>query len=243
MQIYIKKNYSDFSEAAANFTATYINENPGALLCIAAGNTPLGMLERLVALHRSKITDLCSVYYAGLDEWIGLGSDDTGSCQKVMMEAFYEPAGIPKDRFRLFDGLDSDCERQCAFMDEWIALRGGIGITILGVGMNGHVGFNEPGTPDVRGCFMATLDDVTIKAAEKYSINPGLRLSAGITIGWRTLYDARTVVLMASGFAKADIMKTALVGPVCADIPASLFQTHDNVTIFLDEGAASKLTK
>ena len=242
MIILITQDYNGLSIRAAKMTADFINGNPGTLLCIAAGKTPLGMLAELVAMHRRKETDLASVYYAGLDEWIGLGPGDTGSCYKVMTEAFYGPAGIPPDRIRLFDGSDADMERQRAAMEEWIAERGGIGFALLGVGLNGHIGFNEPGTPDTKGCLIVPLDEITITVSKKYSIKTSAQLKTGITIGWSTLLDARYAVLAASGAAKADIMKAALEGPASPAVPASLFQRHAGVTALLDKDAAAKLS-
>ena len=242
MKIIVARDFEELSALAAKKTAEYINEHPGALICLAAGKTPLRMFEILVGMQNRGETDLSSVWYAGLDEWISLGPNDAGSCHKVMTEAFYGPAGIPDGKIRLFDGLAGDMERQCAQMEEYIDSRGGIGYTLLGVGMNGHIGFNEPGAPDKKGCLIVPLDDITITVSKKYDINAKTPLTSGVTIGRRTLFDALAVVLMASGAEKADIMKAALHGPITSGVPASIFQEHRNATALLDRESASLLT-
>jgi len=209
MRIAIAEDYDELSEMAAHATAEYINNNPETLICLAAGDTPLGMLEILVDMHRHKEVDLSTVYYAGLDEWVGLGPEDIGSCAKVMSDAFYNPAGIPKDRIHVFDGLDKDIDKQCRSMEAWISHHGGIGFTLLGIGMNGHIGFNEPGTPDTKGCFSVKLDNTTKTVSAKY-FGKSRPVSTGMTIGWRTLLDAQTGIIMASGELKAPIVKAAV---------------------------------
>jgi glucosamine-6-phosphate isomerase len=236
----IAADYDELSGLAAKKVAEYIK--PDVLICFAAGDTPLGMFRELIAMQNRGEVDLCAPWYAGLDEWVGLGPEDKGSCVKVMTEAFYRPAGIPKERIRLFDGLNPDTDRQCREMEDWIATKGkgGISFTLLGIGMNGHIGFNEPGTPDISGCFVVDLDDTTKAVSQKY-FGMALPVCKGITIGWRTLFDADTVILMASGDRKSPVVNESLKGPVSLDVPASLFQKHGDITAMLDEGAAALL--
>jgi len=238
METIIATDYDELSRLAAKKVAGYIT--PDNLICLAAGDTPLGMFRELIAMQNRGEVDLSAAWYAGLDEWMGLGPDDEGSCIKVMTEAFYGSAGIPKERIRVFDGFDPDTDRQCRKMEDWISSKGGINFALLGVGMNGHIGFNEPGTPDIPGCFTVALDDTTKSVSQKY-FGKALPVTTGITIGWRALFEARAVALMASGANKAPIMKASLKGPCTLDIPASLFQKHEDVVVMLDEGAASLL--
>jgi len=238
METVITADYDELSRLSAKKVAEYIK--PDTLICFAAGDTPLGMFKELVAMQSRKEIDLSAAWYAGLDEWVGLGPQDEGSCIKVMTEAFYGPARIPKERIRVFDGLDPDMDRQCREMECWISSRGGIGFTLLGIGMNGHIGFNEPGTPETPGCFTVALDDTTKSVSQKY-FGKVLPVTTGITIGWQSLYEARTVVLMASGAGKAPIVRESLKGPSSVDVPASLFQKHDDVTFMLDKAAAALL--
>jgi len=240
MEIKVALDHEELSLMAAEKAADYIRNNPNTLVCLAAGDTPLDMLRELVSMQSRGEVDLSSAWYAQLDEWIGLGANDKGSCIKVMTDTFFAPANIPKDRAMFFDGLDTDMEYQCRKMECWIKAHGGIGFTLLGVGMNGHIGFNEPGTPDMPGCIIVPLDDTTKSVSQKY-FGKELPVTTGITIGWRTLLEARTVVLMVSSTKKASIVREALEGHVTIDIPASVFQRHKNVTVMLDEAASALL--
>ena len=242
MKLKIFEDYNELSRMTAQAAAGYIQNNPNSLVCFAAGDTPLGMLRELVAMQSRGEVDLASVYYAGLDEWVGLGRDDTGSCENVMYNAFYEPAGIPKERIRLFNGLAADLEAECRMMEDWIRSHRGIGFTVLGIGMNGHIGFNEPGAPDHDGCFVTELDATTKSVSKKY-FGMERPVSAGITIGWRTLFKAGRAIIMVSGGNKAEVVKAAYEGPITIDMPASLFQKHENVCLMLDKEAASGLSK
>ena len=238
MIVEVANDYNELSVITAKKVAEYIKSAPGTLVCLAAGNTPLGVFRELVRMQELGEVDLSSVWYAGLDEWIGIGSDDEGSCAQVMYNALYKH--IPVERIRIFDGLDTDSEKQCRDMEKWIASHDGIGFTLLGIGMNGHIGFNEPGAPDIEGCFTIALDDVTKSVSKKY-FNKEQNVSTGITIGWRTLFEARYVIFMASGKEKSQIVRKALREPMTKDVPASLFREHKNLTVMLDEEAASLL--
>lgn len=240
MNTIISENYTGMSMEAANVAAEYINSHPGALICFAAGATPMGMLEELIKMQESKAVDLSSAYYAELDEWIGLGYNDKGSCCQVMLDVFYTPAGIPEDRFHLFDGLDRNTDRQCKLMEDWIKSFGGIGLTVLGIGMNGHIGFNEPNPPDVNGCYAMPLDNITKAVSVKY-FDRQQPVEYGITIGWRMLKDAEKVILIADGEKKKQIVKTSLSGPIDPSVPASLMQDHPALTVIVDRGAGSQL--
>jgi len=229
---------NEMSAESAKIIAAYINRNPGKLMCFAAGNTPLGTFAELIAMQKRGEVNLSSVYYAQLDEWAGLGPDDTGSCFQVMRDSFYKPAGIPEDRLNVFDGLADDSEAQCRKMEDWINKHGGIGFALLGVGMNGHIGFNEPGAPGTDGCFIVNLDDTTKKVSSKY-FGKSLPVQTGITIGWKTLLNSGGILLQASGKEKAPVVKETLKGEATVNFPASLIQNHKNAIVMLDADSAS----
>lgn len=240
MNIFIESDYNGISFNASKTAAEYINNNPGALLCFAAGDTPLGMFEKLIEMQRKKEVDLSSVFYAELDEWLGLGYQDKGSCRQVMADNYYLPAGIPEERINVFDGLDDDTGAQCRQMEKWIELHGGIGLAVLGIGLNGHIGFNEPNTPETKGCFTVQLDDVTKAVSKKY-FGRTMDIEQGITIGHSTLKDAKRLILLASGAKKAHILSTALNGKKDPLIPASLLQHHPDLTVIVDKPAAAEI--
>jgi glucosamine-6-phosphate isomerase len=242
MNLKICADYTELSVAAAQRIASFIEGHPGALLCFAAGETPLGALKQLVRMQDEKQIDLSSMYYVGLDEWVGLGYGDVGSCKQVMHDNFYGPARIPAEQISVFDGLDPDMERQTTNAFTFIENHGGIAFTMLGVGMNGHLGFNEPGTsPDFTGG-VVTLDETTRSVGKKY-FNEPFHLEFGITIGIKTLLGAKEILLIANGEKKAGIIRKALAENPAVSVPASLIQRHRGLQVFLDTGAAAFLQK
>jgi glucosamine-6-phosphate isomerase len=225
----------------ASKVAAIIRENPGRLVCFAAGDTPIGMLCELIRLQEKGKCDLSSMYYAGLDEWVGLDYWQKGSCAQVMNDLFYFPARIPESRINIFNGNASDIKEECKKMNEWINIHGGIYLTVLGIGLNGHIGFNEPFGPDEEGCFDIALDETTKRVSEKY-FGKRLSVSYGITIGWRTLYKSQHVFVIAAGSHKSAIIKKAFTAKPSAAVPASLLQKHSDLTVALDKEAACELT-
>lgn len=230
-------NPGELAVAAAGKVAAYVNGHPGSLLCLAAGETPMAMLRELVTMQGRGLVDLRSVYYVGLDEWVGLGRADTGSCGQMMADTFYGPAGIPADRLRAFDGLAPSPEAECQAVAEWIDLRGGIGLAVLGIGMNGHVGFNEPGGASGKACDSVDLDTVTIAASAKY-FGRSRPVARGMTVTLINLLKSDKVFLLASGAHKADIIRRAFGQPPDTAVPASLLQGHPALEVLLDRDAA-----
>jgi len=230
------------SLAAARRVAAYSRLHPGRLLCLAAGDTPLAALRLLAGMEERGEAGLRAMVYVGLDEWVGLGPGDRGSCRRVMDENFYVPAGIPAGRRRVFDGLAADPAAECKSVAAWMAGHGGIGLAVLGVGLNGHVGFNEPGGPpgEAGDCRVVDLDETTRRVSAKYfgAPRPVLR---GMTVGLAALRASDNVVILASGSAKADIIGRAFGRPPSPEVPASLFQNHPSLEIHLDRESAAGL--
>jgi 6-phosphogluconolactonase/glucosamine-6-phosphate isomerase/deaminase len=232
----VASDAASLSEAVALAAAAWIARHPGALVCLAAGDTPLPVYRRLVDLQTSGQVDLSSVFYAGLDEWVGLGYSDRGSCLQVMTDTFYAPAGIPQDRRHVFDGL-GDPLAECRAMDLWISDHGGIQFTILGIGMNGHIGFNEPNAPDQEGCILVDLDATTKSVSAKY-FGEARPVRQGISVSARALFKAETIFLMAAGAGKAEIVRRVRMGAPSSAVPAAGLIGHPGLTIFLDREAA-----
>jgi len=235
MKIIVKDNYEEMSAACAEFISRYINANPGKLLCFAAGDTPLGILKRLVEMQDSGDIDLSSMYYAGLDEWVGLGYEDKGSCKQVMEDNFYRPAKIPREQIRVFDGK-ADADEEAKSVLDFIKDKGGIGLAMLGIGMNGHIGFNEPG---VSGDFeggQILLSDTSLTVGQKY-FDKKYNLKYGVTLGIKTLVEAKKVILIASGEKKADIVNCSLKASDDPKLPASYLSNHHDYYVFLDKAA------
>jgi len=236
----IYEDYDSLSKAVALRMAEFVRTNPQSLLCLAAGETPLGALRALVALQSENKVDLRTCWYVGLDEWLGLGYGDPGSCAQIMQDIFYGPAGIPSDHLSVFDGLDEDTDFQTKKAFDFIKARGGISLALLGIGMNGHLGFNEPGTTvDFPGGTI-DLDETTRTVGKKYFAKP-FPLDKGITIGLKHLLAAKRILLMANGEKKAGIVETCMRESPDPSRPASFLQDHPGFELYLDKGAASRL--
>lgn len=239
MRIEVFESGEKMAQALAGAIAEFVSTHPGTLLCLAAGDTPLAAYGELARMHKAGAVDLNTVDYVGLDEWVGLGRKDKGSCRQVMFEDFYDAAGIDHGRILAFDGLDGDLEGQCRAVDARIAAHGGIGLTVLGIGMNGHVGFNEPGADPHSAAHTVALDEITQRVGAKYFAN-GQVPRRGVTVGLGQLRGARHILLVANGEHKAPIVARALRGQESPEVPASLLR-GGNLTVWLDEAAAAKL--
>lgn len=241
MKTVISRDPSEAARSVARSIAEFIVQNPGSLMCFAAGDTPLSAFAELIKLQDSGEVDLSSVFYVGLDEWVGLGRETRGSCVQVMFDSFYDPAHIPADHVRVFDGLCVDTEAEKARIVDWIQEHGGkIDFTLLGIGMNGHIGFNEPYAGLPEGCIVIGLDDTTKAVSPKYFDRP-LPVERGIGVGAGELKKARKILLMATGAHKADIVRKTVLDAPSPSVPASLLADHPDIAIYLDEAAASSL--
>jgi len=236
MRLLVGRDYDEFSAIGATCAAEFIRQNPGKLLCFAAGDTPLGIYKALIAMQTAGELDLGSMYYVGLDEWAGIGYETKGSCAQVMQDTFYGPAGIPPDRIRVFNGLASDLEKECQEINRWIEERGGIALTILGIGMNGHIGFNEPFVDPEQETLVVDLDEVTARVGKKYFDGASCP-TKGTTVGIKRLKEAEEVILAACGHKKGEILKKTLVEPPTVAVPSSLMQDHDKLTVVADKSA------
>ena len=237
------RSFSTVTETAASAAADiagFIRKNPGCLLCLAAGDTPLPVFKSLVYIQSKGEVDLNSAFYVGLDEWVGLGRDTEGSCAQVMYDEFYIPAGIKQERICAWDGKNTDMKAERQRIEAWILLHGGISLALLGIGMNGHIGFNEPNTGLPEGTVFVVLDDTTKKVSIKY-FKKELPIEYGIGIGAGELKKARKLILIATGSIKAEIVKKAVSDGQDEAVPASLLTDHNDITLYIDAGAASMI--
>ncbi len=233
-------NKSALALAVAQHVAAFVRANPGKLMCFAAGDTPLAAYAELSRMHKAGEIDLNTMWFVGLDEWVGLGYEHAGSCRQVMYDGFYDLAGIDHTRILAFDGLGADLAGQCRAIDQWIEDHGGIALTVLGIGMNGHVGFNEPGASADADAHTVDLDDTTLRVGVKY-FPDGQVPGQGITVGLRQLLSAQHILLVASGSHKADVVTRALLGQIGQQMPASLLRRSPALSVWLDKAAAANL--
>ena len=237
MEIRILSDITETAEAAAEDAAGFIRENPGVLICFAAGDTTLPVFKALIQMQKENKLDLSTVYYAGLDEWVGLDRETKGSCAQVMFDEFFDPARIPEKRICMWNGMCDDIDIERHRLENWISSHGGIAMTMLGIGMNGHIGFNEPFTGLSEGTVYVPLDATTKKVSVKY-FNEARSVAYGISIGAGELKKARKVILIATGPGKAEIVKKTVINGQDEAVPASLMTDHPDITLFLDKASA-----
>jgi len=240
MNIHVFQDYREASSFAAKMILKQVDDKPDSLLSLAAGSTPLGAYSLLAEEAQSNVHRFRQCRFVSLDEWVGLDGSDQGSCRQTMDEHFFGPARIPDEHIRFFDGKSADLVRECEEMNAYIRSYGPIDFMLLGIGMNGHLGFNEPGTDPDSLAHVTELDEVTQQVSAKYFTEPR-SVKSGVTLGMKQILEAGCVVLMANGSHKADIVQAAFRGDVSERIPASLLQKHPNFHLILDEAAAAKL--
>lgn len=236
-KISIYSDYESLSRAAANRVIELLKEKPTAAICLPSGSTPHGMFRELVSAHKAERADFSQCTFIGLDEWIGLGANDDGSCRDLLDKDFLVPIELREDQIVFFDGLADDPLAECERINQAIALAGGLDLIVLGVGMNGHLALNEPGTSFDTYAHVSVLDITTVQVGQKY-FKETTALSKGITVGIKHILEAKTAILIASGNAKASVVKRAIESPVITDFPASVLQEHANAEFILDRDAA-----
>lgn len=231
------KNYEALSFAAADLAANLLREKPDAVLCLPSGSTPLGMFKILAEKSKAGEVDFSKCTFVGLDEWVGMGPEDEGSCRFWIDRDFLHPIGFRDEQIIYFDAKSADLPGECERVNESIAKLGGLDLMVLGVGLNGHLALNEPGTSFDSYAHVSVLDPMTAEVGQKY-FSKATVLTEGITLGLRHAREAKQLIVMASGEAKAPVMQRALEGEVSEDFPVSLVQRIKGALVMLDEAAA-----
>ena len=198
--------------------------------------------ELLVKQLLDEKVDYSRISFFGLDEWVGLPPENEGSCFYFFKTKLFEPLQLPPSQYHLLNAMAEDLDAECKKMDALIDDKGGIDVMLVGIGMNGHIGFNEPGTPFNKFCHIAELDDTTKTVGQKY-FKEQTALHQGITIGLGHLMNAKKVFLKADGKRKAEVIQKTVEGDITESFPASIMQQHANGFVIVDEEAASLLTK
>lgn len=226
-------DYESMSLATARIMAEGLRQQPALTICMASGHTPSRTCDLFVYIVKKDGIDVQQMRFIGLDEWIGLSPENTGSCRYFFTEKLIKPLDLQPEQVFLFDALANDLNAECAKMDSVIQAYG-IDLMVVGIGMNGHIGFNEPGTPVDIACHIANLEPTTIQVGQKY-FTEATPLGKGITVGLGHLMRAKKLILVANGAHKKDVVVTALAGDITADFPASVIQKHSNVMVITDE--------
>lgn len=242
MELLISETYESMSAKAAAAVIHLIQSHKNPVLSPASGDSPSGLYRALINEDTKNKSDISRCYFVGLDEWAGMNGNDEGSCRFHLNNQLFNPLQIAENQISFFDGRAKDLNEECDLIENFIQEHGGIELAIVGLGMNGHVGMNEPGTSPSLHSHVAEIDSITQQVGQKY-FKEKTALSKGITLGIANLMEARNVFLLVNGKKKAEIVKQVLEGEISAQFPASLLRNHKNFCVYLDSEAASLLQK
>lgn len=242
MQVKNFQDYTALSTHTANEMVQLLKEKPSAVICIASGDSPKLACELFCKKVKEEKIDVSQFFFVGLDEWVGLSPETFGSCHNDFQKRLIQPLGLSTKQFHLFDAMSNDLQNECIKMDEVIATKGGIDLMIVGIGMNGHIGFNEPAVEFSLQSHVIDLDETTVSVGQKY-FKEKVVLKKGITLGLAHLMNAKKVFLLANGERKATVIKKAVNGEITNKFPASIMQQHKNGFVLIDENAASLLSQ
>ena len=243
MIIYTGKDYYDVSRKAANIMSAQIIMKPNAVLGLATGSTPVGMYKQLIEWYKKGDLDFSQITSVNLDEYKGLSGDNDQSYRYFMNTNLFDHVNIDKARTYVPNGLEEDSEKACADYNEIIRSVGGIDMQLLGIGGNGHIGFNEPGAAFEKETHCVDLTESTIKANARFFETMDDVPKQAYTMGIKTIMQAKKILIVASGEDKAEIVQKAFFGPITPQVPASVLQLHNDVTLVADEAALSKLSE
>lgn len=239
MELYVFDNYDEVSRYAAKMVSDFVNEKPDCVLGFATGGTPVGMYKKLIEYNRGSIVDFSKVKSFNLDEYRGLSGEHLQSYRYFMNNTFFDHINIDKNNTFIPDGICKDVEKECRDYEEKINELGGIDLQILGVGSNGHIGFNEPSSELYVYTHLAHLTEETIRANSRFFKSDEEVPSKAITMGMGQIMKAKKIILLASGINKANAIGTIFNGKISTENPSSILQIHPSVAVIADKEAAS----
>lgn len=243
MKIIQAKDYEDLSRKAANLISAQIIMKPRCVLGFATGSTPIGVYRQLVEWYRKGDLDFSEVTSFNLDEYRGLPREHPQSYFRFMQEHLFSKVNIDKDRIHIPDGMAKDPDRACEEYNEEIERAGGIDLQLLGLGHNGHIGFNEPGTAFEAGTRLVDLAETTIRANQRFFPREEDVPRQAYTMGIKNIMQARKIILLVSGRDKADILSEMVEGAITPKLQASILQLHYDVTVIADKEAIRATAK
>jgi len=242
MEIIITDDYKAMSLAAGQLVIKQAEKDKNTVLALPTGNTPIGLYENLVQAVNRKIVSFNGVKVFILDEYVGLRKTDPASYHFFMADKLLGRIDVKEKNVFIPDGQAEDLNEECAGYEDSIKKCGGIDLLILGIGLNGHLAFNEPGSDFNSKTRVVKLTEQTRRSNAAYFDKPSQMPLSAITIGLGTIMKAEKIVLLASGEKKAAIVRLAIEGKITKFVPASILQTHKNLTVIFDKGAAEQLT-
>lgn len=227
------KSYEDLSEKAAEIIIEQVNKKPDSILCLAGGDTPVGTYEKMVEASKSGKVDFSQCRFVGLDEWVGLGEENTGSCISYLNRYVFKPLEIQKENIVFFNAKASDLKAELTRINNFVSTYGPIDLSLLGVGVNGHIGFNEPYASLENEAHIVDLDETTQEVGKKYFEGENT-VSQGISLGMKQLLESKTVIVVANGSSKAEAIESLKSGKYDASKPVSALNSHTNTFAILN---------
>lgn len=241
MRIYKGKDYADMSRKAANIISAQVIMKPDCVLGLATGSTPIGLYQQLVEWYEKGDLDFSEVRTVNLDEYKGLSRENDQSYYYFMHHNLFDHVNLPAENSHLPNGMEPDSDKECRRYSELIRSMGGVDLQLLGIGHNGHIGFNEPGDAFDNDVHCVNLTQSTIEANKRFFASADDVPKQAYTMGIKTIMQAKKILIVASGEDKADIVRDAFFGPITPKVPASVLQLHNDVTLVADEAALSKI--
>lgn len=240
-QIVIVNDADELGQTAALIVVRLVNRSRRTVLALPTGQTPLAMYQWLRDLHREGAIDFSSVRTFNLDEFYGVSPENPASFAAYMRRELFDHVNLPDDGVNLLNPLALDAEAECRDYERRIRQAGGIDLAILGIGRNGHIAFNEPGSAFDSRTRLVRLAPTTIRDSRAFFADPSEVPHSALTMGIGTIMEARQLLLLASGRRKARILARSLLGEVTTAVPASVVQRHPNLTVIADKPAAAEL--
>lgn len=240
MKLYRAKDYQDMSRKAANIISAQIIMKPDCVLGLATGSSPVGTYKQLVEWYNKGDLDFSDVKTANLDEYKGLTRSNDQSYYYFMRENLFRHVNINEANTHIPNGTEADASREAARYEKEVKNLGGVDLQLLGIGHNGHIGFNEPSDIFPKHTHIVDLQESTIEANQRFFESIEEVPRQAYTMGIGTIMRAKKILMIVSGEEKADILRVALTGPVTPRVPASILQLHPDVIVVADEAAMSK---
>jgi len=241
MKIIRTENYNEMSRKAANVIAAQMILKPNSVLGLATGSSPIGTYKKLIEMNENKDVDFSNITTVNLDEYKGLSRDNEQSYYYFMNDNLFNHVNIDKSRTHVPNGMAEDAIKECEDYEKLIEEIGGIDLQLLGLGHNGHIGFNEPDQVFEKKTHVTDLKESTIEANKRFFASVDEVPRQALSMGIGTIMAAKKILVVVSGADKAEIVKKAFTGPVTPQVPASILQMHPDVTVICDADAYSML--